>query len=161
MENMHAYNLKYINSNILTGTHFSFEEIPESISSREALIQFYKKNRHLAMLLLYFVVLDCYTIMSKLFEIVILNRYGDLLHLTDNQFGYKKKHATDLCVYTLKGVVDYYRSNSSPVYICFLDASKAFDRVNYAILCKKLARIICQMLLCIFCMYGFLDSVFM
>ena len=78
-------------------------------------------------------------IMSKLFEILILNRYGDLLHSTDNQFGYKKKHATDLCVYTLKQVVDYYRSNSSPVYICFLDASKAFDRVNYDILCKKLA----------------------
>ena len=42
-------------------------------------------------------------------------------------------------VYTLKQVVDYCRSNSSPVYICFLDASKAFDRVNYAILCKKIA----------------------
>ena len=78
------------------------------------------------------------TIMSKLFEILILNRYRDLLHSTDNQFGYKKKHATGLCVYTLKQVVDYYRSNSSPVYICFLDASKAFDRVNYDILCKKL-----------------------
>ena len=25
------------------------------------------------------------------------------------------------------------------MYICFLDASKAFDRVNFAILCKKLA----------------------
>ena len=68
----------------------------------------------------------------------------------------KKKHATDLCEYTLKQIVDYYRSNCSPVYICFLDASKAFDRVNYAILCKKLAiAVICQMLLCIFCMYGF------
>ena len=42
------------------------------------------------------------TIMSKLFEVLILNRYGDLLQSTDNQFGYKKKHATDLCVYTLK-----------------------------------------------------------
>ena len=40
-------------------------------------------------------------------------------------------------MYTLKQAVDYYRSNSSPVYICFLDASKALDRVNYAILCKK------------------------
>ena len=73
------------------------------------------------------------TIMSKLFEILILNRYGDL-HSTDNQFGCKKTHVTDLCVYTLKQVADYNRSTSSPMYICFLNASKAFDRVNYAIL---------------------------
>ena len=45
------------------------------------------------------------TIMSKLFQILILNRYGDLLLSTDNQLGYKKKHATDLCVYTLKQIV--------------------------------------------------------
>ena len=44
------------------------------------------------------------TIMSKLFEILILNRYGDLLHSNDNQFGYKKKHATDPLV--MKQIVE-------------------------------------------------------
>ena len=73
------------------------------------------------------------TIMSNLFDILILNRYGDLRHSTDNQFGYKTKHATDLCVYTLKQIVDCYRSSSSPEYTCFLYASKTFDRVNYTI----------------------------
>ena len=29
-----------------------------------------------------------------------------------------------------KWIVDYYKSQSSPLYICFLDASEAFDRVN-------------------------------
>ena len=37
------------------------------------------------------------------------------------------------------------------MYICFRDAAKEFDRVSYAILCKKnWLAIICQMLLCVF-----------
>ena len=48
---------------------------------------------------------------------------------TDNQFGLKKGHST---------VIQYYKSNNSPVYSCFLDASKAFDRVNHWTLFIKL-----------------------
>ena len=35
------------------------------------------------------------------------------------------------CVVTLKSVIKYYTQQSTPVYSCFLDASKAFDRVNH------------------------------
>ena len=56
----------------------------------------------------------------------------------DNQFGFKKKHSTDLCIYTLKNVIEYYRKQRSPVFACFLDASKAFDRVNHWTLFRKL-----------------------
>ena len=48
----------------------------------------------------------------------------------DNQFGFKRKHATDLCIYTVKSVIKYYNYFSSPVY--------AFDRVNHWTLFKKL-----------------------
>ena len=78
------------------------------------------------------------TVVSKLFEILILNRYQHLLQTTDHQFGFKQSHSTDLCVYTFKQVIEYYKSRSSPVYICFLDASKAFDRVNHNLLFHKL-----------------------
>ena len=33
--------------------------------------------------------------------------------------------------FTLKSIVDYYISSSSPVYLCYIDASKAFDRIKY------------------------------
>jgi hypothetical protein len=78
------------------------------------------------------------TVMSKIFEILILNCYQGFLVTTDNQFGFKQYHSTDLCVYTFKQVIEYYKRNSSPMYICFLDASKAFDRVNHKMLFSKL-----------------------
>ena len=43
----------------------------------------------------------------------------------------KKQHSTDKCIFTLKSVMKYYTQQSTPVYSCFLDASKAFDRVNH------------------------------
>ena len=76
--------------------------------------------------------------LSKILEKIILARYSSLLQTTENQFGFKSNSSTDLCVFSLKQVIDYYRSNGSPVYLCFLDASKAFDRVPHNILFSKL-----------------------
>lgn len=62
------------------------------------------------------------------------------MHTTDNQFGFKKSHSTDLCVYGLKEIVNIYKQHSSPLFICFLDASKAFDKLNYWLLFDKLIK---------------------
>ena len=43
-----------------------------------------------------------------------------------------------MCVFTLKQLISSYHKQSSPVYYAFLDASKAFDRVNHYMLFKKL-----------------------
>ena len=59
-----------------------------------------------------------------------MDRYEALFKTTADQFGFKSKHSTELCVFTLKQVVDYYKSMNSVIYLCFLDASKAFDTVN-------------------------------
>ena len=78
------------------------------------------------------------TVASKIFEIILLDIFELSLQTSDNQFGFKKKHSTDHCLFVLKNVIDYYRSHGSPIYTCLLDASRAFDRVNHWNLFKKL-----------------------
>ena len=75
------------------------------------------------------IALTC--IILKIIELVLLARYGKYLYTADNQFGYKNALSTDLCIFSFKEIVQYYHSMSSNVYVCFLDASKAFDRVNH------------------------------
>ena len=77
---------------------------------------------------------------SKIFEMLILCKYSGYLKTGDCQFGFKNSHSTDLCVFVLKEVISYYVSLSSPVYACFIDASKAFDRVNHWLLFDKLLK---------------------
>ena len=78
------------------------------------------------------------SIASKVLELLILESFYHKLVTTNNQFGFKHGLSTELCIFSLRQVIDYYMSMSSPVYICYLDASKAFDRINHWTLCKKL-----------------------
>ena len=43
-----------------------------------------------------------------------------------------------MAIFALKQTVDFYCNQDTPVYMCFLDAKKAFDRVNHWTLAKKL-----------------------
>ena len=45
-----------------------------------------------------------------------------------------------MAVYAFKEIADHYLRNRSPVFVCFLDARKAFDRVNHWTLFDKLLR---------------------
>ena len=80
------------------------------------------------------------TAMSKILELCIMKLIESHLVTSDNQFGFKRQHGTDLCIFTVKSVIKYYNLCNSPVFTCFLDASKAYDRVNHWTLFKKLLK---------------------
>ena len=69
--------------------------------------------------------------LSKVFELILLDRCEEYLWTSGNQFGFKADHSTEMCIYALHEFIDYYRSRSTNVYVTFLDASKAFDRINH------------------------------
>ena len=78
------------------------------------------------------------TIVSKYFERYILFMTSNFLLSVDNQFGIKPAHSTDIGLFLLKQDISQYNTHGSPVFIAFLDASKAFGEVNHYILFKNL-----------------------
>ena len=82
------------------------------------------------------IALTC--VASKLLELLILDTCEDTINTSDSQFGFKEKHSTDMCIFTLKETVQHYVSLGSPIYLCFMDASKAFNKVNHWHLFDKL-----------------------
>ena len=45
------------------------------------------------------------TVVSKLFEQVIFVNIKNFLDISNNQFGFKTKHSTDVCVFLLKQAI--------------------------------------------------------
>ena len=78
------------------------------------------------------------SIFGKLFDNIVLSRYGDRLFSSELQFGFKAKSSTNLCSMVLKESIAYYVKHQSSVFCTFLDATKAFDRLRYCKLFKLL-----------------------
>ena len=78
------------------------------------------------------------TVISKYFEHYILFMTSNFLSSVDNQFDFKSAHSTDMCHFLLKQTISQYNTHGSPVFVAFLDAFKAYDKVNHHILFKKL-----------------------
>ena len=76
--------------------------------------------------------------LCKIVDLVVINKHRDKLFTSNLQFVFKPEHSTNMCTTILKEVASYYNSRKTDVYICMLDASKAFDRVhlaNFSICC--------------------------
>ena len=74
----------------------------------------------------------------KNFDWVIVLLFGDKLNLDPLQFGYQQRISTNMCTWTAVETIEYFTRNGSPVYVCALDMSKAFDRVKHSTLFEKL-----------------------
>jgi hypothetical protein len=74
----------------------------------------------------------------KLFELILIQKQNCNLTTSDMQFAYKLEHSTTMATVVLKDVVYIFLLRNSNVYCCFIDASKAFDRLRHDMLFKML-----------------------
>ena len=72
------------------------------------------------------------SILGKVFDLIIIQRYGHALSSSDLQFSFKETHSTVMCSAAIKEVTSHYLHNKSYVYACMLDATKAFDKVSFS-----------------------------
>ena len=88
------------------------------------------------------------TIFSKIIDHILIDKVGDKLTTSMYQFAYKEGYSTSLCSFLVAETIQYYKSNGSTVFMLSLDASKAFDLVQYSKLFKLLIeRNICPLLI--------------
>lgn len=84
------------------------------------------------------------SVLGKVFDRIILMKNSVELSTSDLQFGFKPKHSTTQCTFVVDEVTKYYTKHGSNVFVMLLDATKAFDRVNYI----KLFRLLLKRGLC-------------
>ena len=70
-------------------------------------------------------------VISKLFELVILDIGASYLQTDDLQFGFKDNLGCANATFVLSETVEYFRSRGSSVFTAALDFKKAFDTVNH------------------------------
>jgi len=89
-------------------------------------------------------------ILGKVLDHILLVKCRHVFTSSDHQFGFKAKHSTSMCSFVLQETAQYYLNHDSDVYCTLLDASKAFDRVEYVKLFRSLvAKSICPVI-CLF-----------
>ena len=70
-------------------------------------------------------------IIAKIFESLISLRFGYLFSSHTNQFGFCAGGGCNKAMFVFNNTVKYFREKNSNVYICVLDITKAFDRLNH------------------------------
>jgi hypothetical protein len=77
---------------------------------------------------------------SKIVDLIIIDRYPEELRTSDLQFAFKDGNSTSMCTYLVKEIANYYNNRGSDVFMCLLDATKAFDRIHFGTLFEILSK---------------------
>ena len=80
------------------------------------------------------------SLLLKIFDNCIISLQESCLLTDDLEFAYKSKTSTAQCISTITEIINYYIKNTSKLYMCTLDSTKAFDRVILVFLFIKLRK---------------------
>ncbi len=78
------------------------------------------------------------SIVGKVFDWVVLIKEHSALSSSDLQFGFTEHVSTTQGILVMSEIISYYNASRSNVYCVLLYTTKAFDRVNYCKLFRKL-----------------------
>ena len=79
------------------------------------------------------------SILGKILDNIIIATQKESLQTSNLQFGYKANLSTIMCSTLVIETIQYFNSINAPVYVLFIDASKAFDRMCHIDLFKTLS----------------------
>ncbi|XP_065639636.1 uncharacterized protein LOC136072357 [Hydra vulgaris] len=77
-------------------------------------------------------------ILTKLLEYIIMEKCPQISDSHSHLFGFKHNSSTLHPEFLLSETIKYNNNNNSSIYICSLDANKAFDSCNWELLFEKL-----------------------
>ena len=77
-------------------------------------------------------------ILTKLLEYIILKKCPEISESNPAQFGFKSDSTTLHAEFIINETVQYYNKHGSTIYMCSLDAEKAFDSCDWTVLFEKL-----------------------
>ncbi|CAF1065010.1 unnamed protein product [Brachionus calyciflorus] len=78
---------------------------------------------------------DC---LSNIFESILLNALQVECKDHPKQFGFKSNSSCNHAIWTLKQAIEICKHSKKRLYVCAIDASRAFDKINRTILWKRL-----------------------
>ena len=86
-------------------------------------------------------------IVSKLFEMCLLDIFNKYLVSSNRQFGFKSKSSCAHAIYSARITAEYFINRDSTVNLCAIDMQKAFDKMNKYALFLKLMNCNCPIIL--------------
>ena len=94
-------------------------------------------------------------IFGKVLDHALLMNCSEVFSTSSYQFGFKAKHSTSMCTFVVNETIEYFLQKGSNVYCTLLDASKAFDRVEYgrlfrSLISKGICPVVCRFLILLY-----------
>ena len=77
-------------------------------------------------------------LLMKLYDVTMLELVKPQQYVSHYQFGFMKKISTSFCTWSVSETINYFTNRGSPVYVCLLDLTKAFDLVKLSKLFNKI-----------------------